>query len=137
MVITCTFETGLRETFELIARPLPCGPDLHRTLTYFFFFLGKTNEKGDPCLLGDFASFFSNYVGLPIFQNFPHDFFTRFSTNLIYVSGYFFWGVEMSAMFTEFFCVKSIHLGGTSPYYSLHYVKFSPVSPPPLERAPK
>ena len=54
-------------------------------------FLGKTNEKGDPCLLSDFARFFSNYVGLPIFQNFRHDFFTQFSTNLTHVSGSF-WG---------------------------------------------
>ena len=51
-----SFETGLRETVGLrpIARPLPCGPDFHRTLTYS---LGKTNEKGDPCLLSDFSRF--------------------------------------------------------------------------------
>ena len=107
-IILRSFETGLRETFGLIARQLPCGPDtylfsatidLHRTLTYLFF-LGKTNEKGHPCLLSDFASFFSNYVSLPIFQNFRHDFFTRFSTNLTHVSGSF-WGVEIRPMFTD------------------------------------
>ena len=123
-----SFETGLRETFGLIARPLSCGPDLHRTLTYFF--LGKTHEKGDPCLLSDFTSFLSNYVGLPIFQNFRHDFFSRFSINLTHVSGSFL-GVEMRPMFTDFLCVKSTHLGGTSPYYSLHMWSYSPSSPHP------
>ena len=49
------------------------------------------------------ASFFSNYVGLPIFQNFRHDIFTRFSTNLTHRFGIFL-GVEMRPMFTEF-CV--------------------------------
>ena len=51
------------------ATALPPGPPQNPHL-----FLGKTNEKGDPCLLSDFASFFSNFVGLPIFQNFRHDF---------------------------------------------------------------
>ena len=35
-------------------------------------------KKGNPCLLSDFASFFLNYVGLPIFQKFRHDFLPDF-----------------------------------------------------------
>ena len=45
-IILRSFETGLRETFGLTARPLPYGPDLHRTPNLFL--LGKTNEKGEP-----------------------------------------------------------------------------------------
>ena len=114
-VILRPFETGLRETFGLIARPLPCDPDLHRTLTYFF---RKTNEKGP--MFVERLCLFSNYVGLPIFQNFRHKFFTRFSTNLTHVSGSFFGGGRNETHVYRFFCVKSTHLGGTSPYYSLH-----------------
>ena len=82
-----------------------------------------------------FYSFFSNYVGQPIFQNFRHDFFTRFSTNLTHVSRSFC-GVEMRPMFTDLcVCVKSTHLGGTFPYYSLHMLSYSP-APNPLKGHP-
>ena len=95
--------------------------------------------------MSDFASFFSNYVGLLIFQNFRHDFFTRFSTNLTHVSGSF-WRVEMRPMFTDFLCVgvcgcvcvcvKFTHLGGTSLYYSLHIWIYSPFPVHPLKGHP-
>ena len=98
-IILRSFETGLRETSGLIARPLPCGPDLHRTLTYFF--LRKNKWKGDPCLLSDFASFFSNYVGLPILQNFRHVFYP-----ILYEFNPHFgiFGVEMRPTYTDFLC---------------------------------
>ena len=102
-IILRSFETGLRETFGLIARPLPCGPDRHRTLTYF---LGQTNEKGDLCLLCDFASFFSNYVGLPIFQNFRRDFFYPIFYQFNPRFG-IFWGDETHV--SDFFCMSKIH----------------------------
>ena len=40
--------------------------------------------------------------------------------------------MKMGPMFTDFWCVKSTHLGGTSPY-SLHMWSYSPSSPPPLD----
>ena len=128
-IILRSFEAGLRETFGFIARPLPCGPDLHRIVTYFF--LGKTDEKGDqwPCLLSDFASFYSNYVGLPIFQNFRHDFFTQFSTNLTHVSGSF-WGVEMRPMFTDFF-VYSPPIFAAHPRIIAYIGEVTPPAPHP------
>ena len=71
------------------------GPDLHRTLTYF---LGNANEKGD------FASFFSNYVGLPIFQSFRHDFFYLIFYKFNPCFGIFFGGRNETHVYNFFVC---------------------------------
>ena len=124
-IILRSFETGQAYRPATALRP---GPPQNPSV------LGRTNEKGDPCLLSDFASFFSNYVGLPIFQNFRHDFLTRFSTNLTHFSGSF--GGRNETHVYRFFCVKSTHLGGTSTYYNLHMWSYSPSPLDPLKGHP-
>ena len=68
---------------------------------------------------------------IPPFPNFVHD-FRQFSTNSTHVSVFldFFFGGEgkMESMFT-FFCVKSIHLGGTFPYISYLWKVPPPLGP--------
>ena len=61
-------------------------------------------KKGNPCLLSDFASFFSNYVGYQfskIFAMIFYPIFYKFNPPF----GIFL-GVEMRPMFTDFLCVK-------------------------------
>ena len=62
--------------------------------------------KGTHVLLSNFASYFSNYVGLPIFQNFRYDFFTQFSYKFNPRFGAF---RDLFGVFTDFFSVYKIH----------------------------
>ena len=122
-IILRPFETGLRETFGLIARPLPCDPDLHRTLTYFF---SKTNEKGP--MFVERLCFFSNYVGLPIFQNFRNKFFYPIFYQFSPRFGIFLWGmVEMRPIWAAHPRIISYICEVTPP---------AP-TPPPFKGAPK
>ena len=103
--------TSLRETCGLFARLLPCGPDLHRTLTHF-------QEKEDPCLWSDFASFCSNYIPQKIFiQNFRHDFYPIVN-KYDPCFGIFLRGSKWDPCL-QMFCAKASHLGGTSSYILL------------------
>ena len=92
-------------------------------------------KKGTHVCWTTLLAFFPNNAGLPIFQNFRHDFFTRFSTNLTHVSGFFLGGgSKWDPCLQMFLCkIHPLSLGGTSPYYSLHNVKLLP--PRLFERA--
>ena len=103
------------------ATALRPGPP--QNLNLFFFW--KTNEKGP--MFVERLCFFSNYVGLPIFQNFRHKFFTRFSTNLTHVSGYFCGGVEMRPIWAAHPPIIAYIFEVTAP---------AP-TPPPFKGAPK
>ena len=58
--------------------------------------------------MSDFASFFSNYVGLQIFQNFRHDFFTPFFYKFNPRFGMFLGGRNETHAY-NFVCVCKIH----------------------------
>ena len=126
-IILWSFETGLKETFGLIARPLPCGPDRHRTLTYFF----RKNKwkKTHVCWATLLFLKLCRPTNFPKFQPWVfYPIFYKFNPRF----GIFLGGRNETHVY-RFLCVKSTHLGGTSPYYSLHMWSYSPIpQPPPL-----
>ena len=85
-----------------------CGPDLNRTQTHF-------QEKGDPCLLSDFANSCLNYI--PIFQNFRYVFLLDFLQIWSTFQDFFCCcilrggGSKWDSCLQTFFCVKFLHSG--------------------------
>ena len=93
--------------------------DLHRTLNH-------CQGKRDPCLLNDFASFFSTlYTFSKIFAIIFYPIFYKFDPCVV-----FFWGGRQNGTHVyRFFFLNKIHpLGRNIPVY-LTYVKFLPSRP--------